>query len=886
MVKKSTCRLLLAAAIIALPTFAQAQSKLLEKANELFQSNQFAKAAEHYQEILEKPEKTGAASQLQYVKAKLAYCLRMNNKMEQAEALYADVVQDPETAGENYYYYAEALLGNGKYQDAKTWFDKFLTIEPGHAKAMLMSASCDQVATVPSFFSNLEIEAFNYNSPADDNAPIRWKGGILFSSDRAQNTKMLKEKSGWTGRDYLNLYYCKMRADGSFSKPEVFSTKLSELNKNLSNATLSPNGREIFFTRNDNQLNQQNTYSLQLFRAISTGSDRWKDIQKLPFCNPNFNYMHPALSPDGNTLFFVSNKNGGSGGTDLWMSSKKGEDWDTPENLGPVVNTPFHEGFPFLDEQGRLFFCSKGHTSFGGYDIFVTEKDQDGQWTTPRNLGRPINGPLDDISIYLEAGGESGMFTSSRDGGDDDIYFFQAHPAAKPSSTTPIETDLTAPPALAASPPEQLEKEVPAAQEPSLPEVKPVPEEPVLAVSSSEPLPPMPNPDSSMLREPLPAQMELEMANAAGQDAEATPQETTLQEEKPVEKTAPPATVETPAVTSVPAQANQAETSEPGVPVAPPAASEQGAPLTAAPATPLQQAQPAAQEQETAVSVVAAPANQAETSVPEVPVAPPAPSKQGAPLIAAPAAPLQPALPKPETVAPANDDRKPTQPAVVLAPQEKAPAEEKVKAPATVAPPAPGQQSQTVATEKTMPAPASQTPVRKQVLENAPAPQNLGDGMAAASGSAVPQTEEMKKLRTFKDLALQLETGSASASDRFRLDNATFDPNVWQLTPKVSMVLDQLAELMRQYPAIKIELSAHTEATGPEPLNLILSQNRAGIAKDYLVKDGIAADRIVIKACGESMLLNHCADDANCTREEHLVNQRFELRILEIPERW
>lgn len=144
----------------------------------------------------------------------------------------------------------------------------------------------------------------------------------------------------------------------------------------------------------------------------------------------------------------------------------------------------------------------------------------------------------------------------------------------------------------------------------------------------------------------------------------------------------------------------------------------------------------------------------------------------------------------------------------------------------------------------------------------------------------------MKKLGSFKDFALKLETGNAAISDRFRLDNATFDPNVWQLTPKVSLVLDQLAELMRQYPGIKIELSAHTESTGPEPLNLILSQNRAGIAQDYLIKDGIAKERIAIKACGESILLNHCTDDANCTREEHLVNQRFEVKILEMPERW
>ena len=132
--------------------------------------------------------------------------------------------------------------------------------------------------------------------------------------------------------------------------------------------------------------------------------------------------MHPAISVDGNRLFFTSDKPGGEGGTDIYVSYRDNEKWSIPKNLGEIVNTPGNEGFPYMDEKGNLFFCSKGHIGFGGFDIFVTRQNADGNWEKPTNLGRPINSPLDDISISLERGGRRGLFTSSRMGGDDDIF--------------------------------------------------------------------------------------------------------------------------------------------------------------------------------------------------------------------------------------------------------------------------------------------------------------------------------------------------------------------------------------------------------------------------------------------------------------------------------
>ncbi len=134
-------------------------------------------------------------------------------------------------------------------------------------------------------------------------------------------------------------------------------------------------------------------------------------------------------------------------------------------------------------------------------------------------------------------------------------------------------------------------------------------------------------------------------------------------------------------------------------------------------------------------------------------------------------------------------------------------------------------------------------------------------------------------LANLKELDRKLAAGERPVEERFRVERAVFDPNIWQLTPGISMALDQLVELMHTYPSLTIELGAHTEAVGQEQINLILSQNRAGIAADYLIREGINSGRIVTKAYGQTMLLNECFEESDCSRAEHLVNQRLEVKV-------
>ena len=134
---------------------------------------------------------------------------------------------------------------------------------------------------------------------------------------------------------------------------------------------------------------------------------------------------HPALSPDGNTLYFVSDMPGGYGETDIYFCKRTGDAWSDPVNLGSEVNTPGKELFPFIAADGALYFASDGLPGFGGLDLYVTTKITTG-WTRPQNMGLPINSSYDDLSLVMTGEPGMGLFSSNRPGGvgSDDIYGF------------------------------------------------------------------------------------------------------------------------------------------------------------------------------------------------------------------------------------------------------------------------------------------------------------------------------------------------------------------------------------------------------------------------------------------------------------------------------
>lgn len=704
-----------------------AQKKELEKADEYFKQSRYAEAAPVYEQVLQDIAKKNTNRNTLHIKTKLAWCYKMNNRHREAEQLYAQIVTEERAKPIMMLYYGEALIINGNYGTAKKWLLKYQAFDPDDPTAALLIRSCEMVPLIQPFFENIITTFFVHNSEADDNSPIAISEGILFSSDRNSGLKLLKEKSGWTGRDYLDVYISEKLPDGNYAAPKRYSSKLSVLNKNVCNASITGDGSQLYFTRNDAAPNKREVYNLQLYVANSAG-DKWKDIEKLPFCSSNFNYMHPAISLDGQWLFFTSNSSGGEGGTDIWLSRKTAGGWERPENLGPLINTSLNEGFPFFDARGRLFFCSKGHPGFGGFDIFVSERMPDGTWAPPVNLGKPINSSYDDISIYISTDEAWGMFTSARDGGDDDIYLFRKA-APGEMAQAPEHTPVNIPETKALIAPQK---------------------------DTSQDLFP------DQVAEPVAEQaVETSVSEAVAREES---------DEKSIAVMNPPkhTKVDKQAVTS-----------------------------------PLQGTH-----------------TQQEREIPKE---------------------------KPQSVA---------------FPQ--------TTAPETITP------SEIV----------EHTSVLPDGVVEKPANPNLNtDGAVASTATELdptfPTPKAQNGLYAFSDFPRKLNLNSLQKGDRFRLDGARYDVNVWQPTPQVARALDLLADYLRLNPSVRIELSAHSESLGLDAYNMELTEKRAQVARDYLIREGIKPARIIAKGYGETMLLNHCHNGVECSRSEHLANQRLEIVVLE-----
>jgi outer membrane protein OmpA-like peptidoglycan-associated protein len=394
----------------------------IDRANDLYKNGGFAEAIPIYEAALAK--KPNSMS----IKVKLANCHRILSHPVQAARLFGEIVESKDAKPADLMHYGETLMMLEKYDSAKIYFRKFNDLKPDDERGLLLLKNVDKVKTLRPLFEGVTVYPFLHNSDGDDNAPVWTARGIVFATDRPSGFKLLKEKNPATGRDFTNIYVSERKSDTIFNAPKEFSSKLSELNRNTSNATFTADGQRVYFCQNGNTPSKGGAYNMQVFTAETTGNG-WKNVELMPFCTPENNYMYPSVSPDGQRLFLVAERGGGFGGLDLYVSNKTKKGWSRLENLGDRVNTAAHEGFPFAASNTQLYFCSKGHAGYGGYDIFTTEQDTlTGEWRTPKNIGAPFNCPYDDICICFDATNKHGAFTSTRGGRGDDLFLFSIDP--------------------------------------------------------------------------------------------------------------------------------------------------------------------------------------------------------------------------------------------------------------------------------------------------------------------------------------------------------------------------------------------------------------------------------------------------------------------------
>ncbi len=237
----------------------------------------------------------------------------------------------------------------------------------------------------------------------------------------------------WNDQPFLDLFVADMDSLGKLSNARDFSESINTRYHESSTA-FTKDGKTVYFTRNNfidgkKGKDKNKTIRLKLYKATNYGDNEWRDVEELPFNSKEYSVAHPTLSKDQKRLYFSSDMPSPDliGMSDLWYVEIQGDNsYGPPVNLAPGINTEARESFPFISDEGNLYFSSDGRAGLGGYDIYTTKLDDKGMPTTIKNLGEPANSNQDDFGFIIREEKRVGYLSSNRDGErgsiDDDIY--------------------------------------------------------------------------------------------------------------------------------------------------------------------------------------------------------------------------------------------------------------------------------------------------------------------------------------------------------------------------------------------------------------------------------------------------------------------------------
>ncbi len=271
----------------------------------------------------------------------------------------------------------------------------------------------------------------NINSEYSDHSPVisADESVLIFTSRRKRYEGEKIEEDGQYNEDI----YISYNKHNSWQKAKSISENINT-DEHEATISISPDGNQLFIYNSED--------AGTILVSYLTG-DEWSVPERLgDNINTKYRETHAAMSADGKYLFFTSDRPGGYGGLDIYVSEKqKDNTWGKAKNLGPAINTEFDEEGPFIHPDGiSLYFSSKGHKTMGGFDIFVSKKNEFGTWTMPKNLGYPINTVDDDVFITLTPDGKRAYFSSYREDGfgSTDIYMM-AMPEAEEKPVTVVK---------------------------------------------------------------------------------------------------------------------------------------------------------------------------------------------------------------------------------------------------------------------------------------------------------------------------------------------------------------------------------------------------------------------------------------------------------------
>jgi len=392
------------------------------RANAAYEAGEYYKAIDLFKRAYSKVSDRERQAEIVF---RIAECYRITGEPRQAALWYRKALQQEYQGPELYLRYGQSLMRYERFEEAEEQFRIYKDLVPDDPRGDWGIESARVTQEWISDPTGYIVENMRYfNSFKRDWSPAYANEDymeVMFTSTRDDSEG--KAIHGATGESFADIYSSTMDRKGKWSVPVPVESLNSEFEDGA--VSFTSDFSTLYMTRCKMGKNEQ--VACQIYSSSRSGA-QWSDPAPLDIIGDSITSAHPAISPDGQTLYFVSDMPGGIGGNDIWVVTKEGGSWGDPKNLGEEINTPGNELFPFVHADGTLYFSSDSRIGMGGLDIYKAKKDELGNWVV-ENMRPPINSVEDDFGIVFESGSERGFFSSSRKGrGNDEIFSFVLPP--------------------------------------------------------------------------------------------------------------------------------------------------------------------------------------------------------------------------------------------------------------------------------------------------------------------------------------------------------------------------------------------------------------------------------------------------------------------------
>nr|WP_298996121.1 OmpA family protein [uncultured Allomuricauda sp.] len=397
--------------------------KLINKANGYFDKMWYAEAARIYDIVLEESDQEHTFELL----SKAAEAHYYSGNMEKSYIWYHELYQNHKEniTEESFFKYNHSLKANGRYKRAARLTRLF---RQKREKTIKVQSRENPIWDNSAY---VEVKNMAINSKYSDFSPMFHGDGKVVYASAMDSSFLTTRRYRWNNQPFLDLYVARQNESqedlvGAGKLSKKINTKYHE-----ASVAFSPDQKTIYFTRNNYgkkkklRRGKKGVNHLKIYTSNFIDGE-WTKATELPFNSENYSNGHPSVSPDGKKMYFVSDRPGGFGLTDIYVVDilENGK-FSEPRNLGKSVNTPYKEMFPYVTGTS-LYFSSDRTMGVGGLDIY--KSDYSGElFNVAINMGKPVNSNRDDFSYIIDAEGQKGYFASNRKGGkgDDDIYSFK-----------------------------------------------------------------------------------------------------------------------------------------------------------------------------------------------------------------------------------------------------------------------------------------------------------------------------------------------------------------------------------------------------------------------------------------------------------------------------